>query len=106
MENPKPEYLYKILSPKKWQESLQQKQVVLDSADNEFIHLSKEDQLSRITQKYWNAKDHVILKLSVDKLVGNLIFEANSGGENKYYHLYEGSIPLDAVLETLYSTSF
>jgi uncharacterized protein (DUF952 family) len=75
--------------------------VNLTDADQDFIHLAREDQLDRITKKYWDKDpEYVLLKIDTKKLPGKLVFEANPGGENKYYHLYDGSIPLKAVVES------
>lgn len=98
-ENSSPEYLYRIVSPEQWQESLHQNQVVNSSVDKDFIHLATEEQLARIAQKFWNNKDHIILKLASKKLTGRLVYEANPGGATLYYHLYDGKVPLDAVVE-------
>jgi uncharacterized protein (DUF952 family) len=92
-----PEYLYKIVSMEQWQESLMQNRIVLSTSDDKFIHLAKEDQVEEVVRKYWSDKNHMILKLSVEKLIGLLIYEANPGRSTKYYHLYDGSIPLEAV---------
>lgn len=95
-----PRYLYKILTLKDWQTSLSQNTVLLTEMDREFIHLSKEDQLDSILKKYWaHVPEYAILKVQTDQLIGDLTYETNPGGINKYYHLYEGSIPLKAVVE-------
>lgn len=94
-----PSFLYKILSSSDWEESQSQTKLQLSPDDDEFIHFSTEDQLSRITQKYWShVPDYVILKIDVSKLKGRLVYEANPGGTSKYYHLYDGSIPIVAVV--------
>lgn len=96
-----PNYLYKILSVGDWQLSQGQKSLKLSNADEEFIHFSTEDQLSKIIEKYWKDESKfVILKIDTAKLPGKLVFEANPGGTNKYYHLYNGSIPRDAIIES------
>jgi uncharacterized protein (DUF952 family) len=75
--------------------------VKLTEADQDFIHLAREDQLNRIVGKYWDeVPEYVVLKIDTKKLPGKLVLEANPGGENKYYHLYDGSIPLKAVVES------
>lgn len=107
-ENFAPQYLYKILSVEDWQASQKMKAVKLASGDEDFIHLSKEDQLARIINKYWaHLPEFIVLKILTSKLQGNLVLEANPGGTNQYYHLYNGSIPLDAVVEarTVFSNS-
>ncbi len=95
-----PQYLYKILSPANWNASQKRSSLVLSPDDDLFIHFSKEDQLERITTKYWANTSYVLLKIETSKLPGTLVFEANAGGSSaKYYHLYDGSIPLSAVVE-------
>jgi uncharacterized protein (DUF952 family) len=95
----KPFYLYKVLSVDDWAKSC--KSIHLSSADADFIHFSTEDQLNRIIEKYWaEAPEYVLLKVDTRKLPGKLVLEANPGGTNKYYHLYNGSIPLSAVVES------
>lgn len=94
-----PKYLYKVVSHEQWQKSLLQNVVVGSSIDEEFIHLAKEDQMNHVVKKFWNNMDYIVLKLASKKLVGRLIYERNPGGTNEYYHLYEGNIPLDAVVD-------
>lgn len=89
--------LYKIVSVENWEKS--KKQVALDSADDLFIHLALENQLERILSKFWSGQTCIVLKVDPAKLEGQLVFEVNPGGTNKYYHLYEGSIPVDAIIE-------
>lgn len=97
MNSTVPEYLYKIVSKEQWQESLVKNRVVVTALDEDFIHLAKEDQVAHVVNKFWNGKEPIILKLATKKLVGHLVFETNPGGTTQYYHLYDGSIPLEAV---------
>ena len=70
----------------------------MGASDTEFIHFSLYHQLDRIIQKYFkDEKEYVVLKINPSKLEGTLVFETNPGGVNKYYHLYEGAIPLDSI---------
>lgn len=95
-----PEYLYKILSEENWNASNKIKRIQIPPEDEPFIHLATEMQLNKIISKFWaDNLNFFILKLTTDKLIGKLVLEANPGGANKYYHLYEGIIPLDAVVE-------
>jgi uncharacterized protein (DUF952 family) len=95
----RPDFLYKILSMDDWKKS--GKTVHLPSMDADFIHLSTEDQLDKIIEKYWaDAREYVVLKIETAKLSGKLVLEANPGGTNKYYHLYNGSIPVSAIVES------
>jgi uncharacterized protein (DUF952 family) len=94
----RPTYLYKVLSMDDWAKSSET--VHLSSMDIDFIHLSTEDQLDKIIEKYWaGVPEYVVLKIETKKLPGKLVLEANPGGTNKYYHLYNGAIPLNAILE-------
>ncbi len=93
-----PTYLYKVVSMDDWGKAC--KTIHLSSIDDAFIHLSTEEQLDKIIEKYWaDVSEYVVLKIVTTKLVGNLVLEANTGGVNKYYHLYNGSIPLNAIVE-------
>lgn len=93
-----PTYLYKILSVENWEKS--HAIIELPSSDNAFIHLATEEQLSKIIEKYWNhTPEFVVLKIDTKKLIGDLVFETNPGGKIKYYHLYHGCIPREAVVE-------
>lgn len=95
-----PKYLYKILSVDDWHKSQYQTYLQLSTDDSAFIHFSKEDQLSRICQKYWShIPVYVVLKVETEKLVGDLVFEENQPGGAKYYHVYNGAIPLRSVIE-------
>lgn len=101
MQESTPKYLYKILSLEKWQASKGNSSVQLPEEDADFIHFSREDQLERITSKYWShIPSYVILKIDTTKLRGEMRLEANPGGSSKYYHLYNGSIPIESVVES------
>lgn len=92
-------YLYKILSLEDWMMSGDL--IHLSAADHNFIHFSTEEQLPKIIDKYWSdVPEFIILKIETQKLTGNLIFETNPGGTTHYYHLYQGSIPRAAVIES------
>jgi Fe-S oxidoreductase/uncharacterized protein (DUF952 family) len=96
-----PQYLYKIVSREEWQASQEHKVVEKSPLDTAFIHLATEEQIVHVTEKFWKDKAYFILKLDPSKLKGRLVLETNPGGTTRYYHLYEGSIPLDAVVEVL-----
>lgn len=99
-EEQPPQHLYKVLSLDDWKKSQSQSYVILSKDDHPFIHLARDDQLNRITEKYWsNAAEYIVLKIETNQLPGRLVYEVNPGGSNKYYHLYEGAIPLKAVIE-------
>lgn len=93
-----PPKLYKILSQENWEKSQGKEKLVLSSDDDAFVHFSTGDQLQRILDKYWaNRTDYVVLEVDPEALKGRLVFETNPGGVQKYWHLYEGFIPLTAV---------
>ncbi len=93
-----PQYLYKILSVEDWQKS--EENIHLSPADSDFIHFATEEQLSKIIAKYWHdVPEFMVLKIETEKLIGHLVYEPNPGGSTNYYHLYEGCIPRDAVVE-------
>ena len=93
-------HLYKILSTADWQASQQEPHLRTGPIDTAFIHLSTAEQLDRIMAKFWgDVAEFVVLKVDPKKFKGKLVFESNPGGEAKYYHLYDGYIPLDAVIE-------
>ncbi len=95
-----PKHLYIILSNQDWQESQMKTTVVITTHEDVFIHLATEGQLDRIIEKYWSSvPQHVVLKLDTARLEGKLVYEVNPGGSTKYYHLYNGAIPLNSVIE-------
>jgi len=98
-----PTYLYKITSPELWQQSQQSQELLLTAQDKDFIHLSRDDQLERIIEKFWKShgKAYVVLKLDATRLPGILKFESNRPGGDNYYHLYNDSIPLSSVVEVI-----
>ena len=98
-EDQAPEYLYRIASTEQWEKSLAQHHVANSSIDKDFIHLSTEEQLPQVAQKFWKNQDYVILKLDSKKLPGRLVYETNPGGTTRYYHLYEADVPIEAVVE-------
>lgn len=96
-----PKYLYKILSFRNWQATLNGKVVALSADDRIFIHLSTEDQCERIIAKYWSdAPQYTVLKIDTGMLQGDMRYEVNEGGTTKYYHLYHGFIPIEAIVES------
>lgn len=96
-----PEYLYKVLSSDNWQASQNKAALLLCRDDDAFIHFSTEEQLDRILSKYWSdISEYVVLKIKREALPGDLVYETNPGGTAKYYHLYQGSIPLSAIVES------
>lgn len=96
----KPKYLYKVITVEAWKKSQDQPSLMLSDDDRQFIHFSRDDQLERIINKYWSSiPEFIVLKIDTERLPGNMVFEANPGGTAKYYHLYNGAIPMAAVIE-------
>lgn len=95
------QYLYKILSLQNWQATKNRIAVALPPEDNLFIHFSTDEQLDRIIAKYWSTvRRLVVLKIDRSKLPGKLVYEANEGGKTKYFHLYDGCIPVRSIVES------
>jgi len=95
-----PKFLYKLLSIQDWADSRQKNFVQLSQVDHLFVHLATENQLEKVTEKFWaTIPQYVILKLETSQLAGRLVYEANPGSTNKYYHLYDGAIPLKSIVE-------
>ncbi|MBT3393922.1 MAG: DUF952 domain-containing protein [Waddliaceae bacterium] len=92
-----PLYLYKVVTADHWKEISERKEFILTSDDKKFIHLSEEHQLGNVVEKFFAGQNVVVLKIDRDKLKGRLEHESNPGGKNKYFHLYEGCIPFDAI---------
>lgn len=101
MKAEEPKYLFKILTPSQWQATQRKKTLFLAAEDDEFIHLASESQLDKIIAKYWSdINEYVILKVQTDRLEGDLVYEANPNGATKYYHLYNGCIPINSIVES------
>lgn len=95
-----PSFLYKIVAIEQWEKSQSLDQLILSANDKEFIHFSTEDQVQKTADKFFKDLDYIVLKISVEKLPHPPIFECNPGGVTKYYHLYDGYVPLSSVIDT------
>lgn len=98
-----PTELYKIVTETQLADSQAQGELVLLEADKAFIHFSTEAQYPKILQKLASKSNetYVVLKLETKQLSGEMKFEANPGKAEKYYHLYDGVIPMSAVKEEI-----
>ena len=94
-----PKYLYKVVSFETWQTCRETQELKLSTMDNEFIHLATEEQLPYVINKFWAGKHYFILKVEREKLIGKLVYESNRSKSDKFFHLYEGSIPLYSITE-------
>lgn len=90
-------YIYK----NDWDKCREQDFLMPQPMDKKFVHCCEYEQINRIIDKFWKNIEVVILKLDSSKLIGNLIKESNSGGNTEYYHLYNGKIPVNSVLQIL-----
>jgi uncharacterized protein (DUF952 family) len=94
----KPKHLYKVVFLDNWNKSSGKKSLLLSAEDADFIHLATEDQLSHVLARFWSmVPKYIILRVDVEKLPGNLVYEKNPEGTVYYYHLYNGSIPIEAI---------
>jgi uncharacterized protein (DUF952 family) len=92
-----PFYLYKLLSVENWRASQGCALLQLPKEDEAFIHFSTKEQLPRLEAKYWASTSYYLLEVISTQLIGRLIYEANAVGGQRYYHLYDGFIPLSAI---------
>jgi len=96
-----PQSLFKILTLAQWKEGQEKKILILGDQDETFIHLAEEHQVVKIAKKFFKDQSQVvIIELDRNKLVGRLIKERNPGGETKYFHLYDGHLPFNAIIQT------
>lgn len=93
-----PKELFRVMAVEEWERSQQKAFLEVGEKDKEFIHLATEVQLPRIIEKYWKGRPHVVLKLDTRLFEGRLVLEKNPGGSGLYWHLYDGRIPLCAVI--------
>lgn len=95
-----PQYLYKVISKKDWDDSQGEQSLQLTPIDKEFIHLAEDGDVQRIINKFFADEPVVVVvKLDPAKFKGRLVKERNPGGTTEYFHLYEGSIPMEAVVD-------
>lgn len=94
-------YLYKVVTLDQWHDSQKAMHLKLLPADDEYIHLTTEPKIIEVIEKFFSSeKEVVVLTLDIYALEGRLVEERISGkGSTGYYHLYDGAIPIDAVIE-------
>ncbi len=101
MQDETPRYLYKVISNIHWKASEFMENLALSVEDDHFVHFSTEDQLGTMISKCWiHAQEFVVLKIDATKLPGKLVYKTSPEGTNQYYHLYEGFIPREAIIES------
>ena len=60
--------------------SLENKKLLSEKDDTDFIHLATNEQIPKIASKYFKNKNYIILKLEFKRLHGNLITKLIPGG--------------------------
>ncbi len=100
-----PEVLIKVVSRETWEKS-QTSEVLppqeLDIKHN-YIHLATKEQVDWVISKFWGGKEYVLLYLDPNKLKGTLKYESNTSKTSKFFHLYDGNIPLSSIQKIVYS---
>lgn len=97
---PAPEILYKIVTQKQFADSHERDVLLLSESDQKFIHFSTKEQYPEILQKLANRaplEQYLVLEVNTKQLVGDMKFEANPGKSEKFFHLYNGYIPMSAL---------
>lgn len=97
---PTPDTLYKVVTKEQFLHSQGKEFLELGEADREFIHFSTEEQYPRIMQKFSEREPtapYVLLEIKTKELMGDMRFEPNPGKSEKYFHLYNGSIPMSSL---------
>lgn len=91
--------LYKVITLDAWERSQSSDRVSLSDSDAAFIHFAEKEDVERIRKKFFPTEPTVVvLQIDSAQLPGRLEKEKNPGGQKEYYHLYEGFIPLSAIV--------
>jgi len=92
--------IYHVVSRNKWEAALKQGFYEADSLKEEgFIHLSKQDQVKGVLQRYYrDQKDLLLLHIDETKLTAELKYEIAPSVNELFPHLF-GRLNLDAVTE-------
>ena len=93
-----PNTLYKVVSDHQWQTSQGKSTLTLGEIDTDFIHLDSKEQVQKVLATFWSNTSAWVLTMQTNALHGTLVHEKNPGGNTRYYHLYAGHIPMQAVL--------
>lgn len=96
-----PEVLYKILSLENWKSSSGQDRLLTPPSDNSFIHFSTEKQYQKVIDEKFKNTHYAVLTVEVAKLVGELKLEPNNARTEQFYHLYDGHIPMKAIMHAV-----
>ena len=96
-----PGTIFKITTAALWAQSQadSSRRLILAAQDKDFIHFAEKADVERIAKKFFKQEEDVIvLEVDSKKLVGRLVKEKNPGGQKEYFHLYDGWIPMDAIV--------
>ncbi len=91
--------LYKILTIDDWDRSKQSDRLCTSANDSAFVHFATEKQYPAVVQKWFANIPHAVMRIDSTKLVGKLVLEWDRKHTDKYYHLYDGHVPLEAVID-------
>ncbi len=91
--------IYHVVTKSSWKQALQQEYYEAASLVTEgFIHLSKEEQVEGVLQRYYkNVPALLLLHVDESKLVAELKYELSPSLNEMFPHLY-GRLNLDAVI--------
>lgn len=92
--------IYHVVTKPLWQQALQQGYYEAASLAAEgFIHLSKNEQVAGVLQRYYkNVPDLLLLHVEESKLTAPLKYELSPSVNEEFPHLF-GRLNLDAVVE-------
>ncbi len=91
--------LYKILTLDDWDKCKLTDRLCTPANDSAFVHFATEKQYPAVVEKWFANMPHVVLRVDASKLVGKLVLEWVESHSDKYYHLYDGHVPLEAVID-------
>lgn len=94
-----PTVLYKLITAECWEKSKDSDKIWTDSTDEKFIHFSTEDQWKAIIKTKYANTNWILLTIDTTKLEGTWELEWDKNQTEKWFHLYNGSIPKTAVIE-------
>jgi len=92
--------IYHVTTANNWKAALDQGWYVADSLALEgFIHMSKEEQVKGVLNRYYQGiSDLVLLCIEESKLSARLVYEHSPSVDEEFPHLF-GKLNLDAVVD-------
>lgn len=93
--------LYKIISLEQWELSKGQDKLSSSKADQDFIHLCEGHQIEGVIKRHYAGHTALIIaQIDGEKLPGRLLHEFVNGVGEHFFHLYDGYIPMNAIIKT------